>query len=226
MMEGAVLCLKCSVVGNSYASTQYGLLAIGDVQGRFLRFMKDSLWWHWETNSGENLYKPQWGENIIAWWYAAFSGLGPWGRGLLTRLGIEYLLFSGTCSGVRQLALGGHSSSLWTQRFWPHSFYKIEIMNPVGYGESRCYLFVLLVYSEVQRWDSSLWMCLTPGIRSSEWATCIKALEAIMNLMLHRWYIKSPGSLFSFFHFLVKLTHKFDDSEPITCNFLKYWSYV
>ena len=58
-------------------------------------------------------------------------------------------------------------------------------------------------------------MCLTTGIGSSERAQYLKALEAIVNLLLHRWYKESWVSLF-LLSFEIKLAHKFDDSEPVT----------
>lgn len=51
----------------------------------------------------------------------------------------------------------------------------------------------------------------------------LKALEAVVNLVLRRWYIRA---LCLFSPSFLKRAHKFDDCEPITCDFLKHWSYV
>jgi len=36
--------------------------------------------------------------------------------------------------------------------------------------------------------------CLTPVIGSSERATYLKTLEAVVDLIIHKWYVKSSGS--------------------------------
>ena len=118
-----------------------------------ITFIKDSLWWHWETKNGEGFFWLQGEENVLAGWHAAFCGLGLWRRGLLICLGREHFLLQGTCSGGWQRAPGGHNSLPWMQVFWLPSLYEIGIMYPSGYGVSRRYLFVPLDYSEVQRWD-------------------------------------------------------------------------
>lgn len=60
-----------------------------------------------------------------------------------------------------------------------------------------------------------------------QWASCIvEGFRSCRGFDNTQVVHSEPWVSFYLLSFLIKLAHKFEDSESVTCDFLKCWSYV